>query len=461
MRIYNTKTRQKEEFVPITEGKVGIYVCGPTVYDYFHVGNARAFLISDVLRRFLMRKGYHVTYVQNFTDIDDRMIARAQRENTTVAALGQRLIQEYFIDAHALGIMDADVHPKATDHMQEIIGIIARLMEKGLAYEAGGDVYFSVQDYEDYGKLSGQVLEDLEAGARIEVDAQKKHPMDFALWKGKKENEPFWPSPWGEGRPGWHIECSAMSAKYLGDTFDIHCGGEDLIFPHHENECAQSQGVTGKPLANYWMHCRFINVNDMKMSKSKDNFFTVRDIGKEYDLEIVRLFLLSAHYRSPVNFSEELLQAQKISLERLYNAKESWQFVLGKAQAGTVTDAFIDICAASRKEFDAAMEDDLNTAGALGVLFTFLREANKAIVEGGGQESAKLALGVMQEFCDVLGLLKKEDEIPKEVRALLEKRQEARTNKDFVASDTLRAEIAAAGYLVEDTKQGQKIKPLR
>jgi len=321
MRLYNTLTRKKEEFVPLHKGEVRMYSCGPTVYNYFHIGNARPFIVFDTLRRYFEYKGYRVIFVQNFTDIDDKMINRAKEEGVTVKELGDRFIEEYFKDADNLGIKRATVHPRATEHVQDIIEFIKRLEEKGLAYEVEGDVYFDTSAFPDYGKLSGQNMEELEAGARIDVDEKKRNPMDFALWKAKKPGEPAWDSPWGPGRPGWHIECSVMAIKYLGETIDIHSGGQDLTFPHHENEIAQSEGATGKPFARYWLHNGYINVNNQKMSKSLGNFFTVRDIQKEFDLEVVRLFMLSAHYRSPVNFSRELLEQAQSALDRLYNAQ--------------------------------------------------------------------------------------------------------------------------------------------
>ena len=334
MQIYNSQSRRKETFVPLHEGKVGIYACGPTVYNYFHIGNARPFITFDVLRRYLEHKGYDVTFVQNFTDIDDKMIKRANEEGITVKELGERFIAEYFKDAQALGIRPATVHPKATEHIPQIIALVQRLIDNGHAYAVNGDVYYRVSSFPGYGKLSGQSVEDREMGAseRLDVETEKESPADFALWKAQKPGEPAWESPWGMGRPGWHIECSAMSMAYLGETFDIHCGGKDLLFPHHENEIAQSEGATGKPYVRYWMHNGFINVDNEKMSKSKGNFFTVRDIAKEYSLEAVRLFMLSAHYRSPINFSREQIEAANASLTRLYTARDQLLFLLKNAQ---------------------------------------------------------------------------------------------------------------------------------
>ncbi len=385
MKIYNTMTRQKEELVPVHEGEVRIYACGPTVYNFFHIGNARPFIIFDTLRRYLTHKGYKVTFVQNFTDIDDKLIRRAEEEHTTVEAIADHYIEEYFRDADALGVMRADVHPRATRHVGEIIRIIQKLIKNGYAYEAGGDVYFDTQAYPGYGKLSGQNLEDREAGARIEVDDVKRNPMDFALWKAQKPGEPAWKSPWGMGRPGWHIECSAMSMKYLGETFDIHCGGVDLIFPHHENEIAQSEGATGKPFAKYWMHNGHINVDNRKMSKSLGNFFTVREIAAEYDLEAVRMFMLSAQYRSPINFSRDLIEQAKASLERLYTARNNALFLLESAPERAMTPEEEAFAARGREalaRFDEAMDDDLNTADALGVIFDWARDMNVTLSAG-------------------------------------------------------------------------------
>ena len=384
MQIYNSMTRKKEPFVPLHEGKVGIYACGPTVYNFFHIGNARPFIVFDVLRRYLEYRGYEVTFVQNFTDIDDKMIRRANEEGVTVAEIAERYIAEYFTDAKALGIRPATVHPRATEHIPQIIALIQRLIDKGLAYESQGDVYYRVRAFPSYGCLCGQNLEDLESGARVSVDEVKEDPLDFALWKAQKPGEPAWESPWGMGRPGWHIECSAMSTTYLGETFDIHGGGKDLLFPHHENEIAQTSGATGKPYVRYWMHNGFINIDNEKMSKSKGNFFTVRDISREFDLEAVRLFMLSAHYRSPINFSRDLIEAAASSLERLYNARDQLQFLLTSAQDRTPDEgerAFMDECLRSEEKFIAAMDDDLNTADALAARAAALSRERQRLYE--------------------------------------------------------------------------------
>lgn len=465
MQIYNSMTRKKEDFKPIHEGKVGIYACGPTVYNYFHIGNARPFITFDVLRRQLEREGYQVTFVQNFTDIDDKMIRRANEEGITVKELADRFIAEYYVDAKALGIRPATVHPKATEHIGEIISLISRLIESGHAYAVpSGDVYYRVSAFPGYGKLSGQRTEDREMGAseRLNVETDKESPEDFALWKAKKPGEPFWDSPWGEGRPGWHIECSAMSMKYLGETFDIHCGGKDLLFPHHENEIAQSEGATGKPYVHYWMHNGFINVDNQKMSKSLNNFFTVRDIAKEYDLEAVRLFMLSAHYRSPINFSRDQIEAANASLNRLYTARNNLKFQTENGEDRPLNEtekAFTERLKGYEKRFDDAMDDDMNTADALGAIFELVKDANVSVGQGSSREAAKVALASLEAICDVLGILsKKEEELPAEIAAMVAERAEARKNKDWAKSDELRDKITKAGYILEDTKQGQKVR---
>ena len=465
MQIYNSLTRKKEEFKPVQEGKVGIYACGPTVYNYFHIGNARPFITFDVLRRQLEREGYDVTFVQNFTDIDDKMIRRANEEGITVKELADRFIREYFVDAQALGIRPATVHPKATEHIPEIINLISRLVENGHAYATpSGDVYYRVSAFPGYGKLSRQNVEDREMGAseRLDVETDKEAPADFALWKAQKPREPAWDSPWGKGRPGWHIECSAMSMKYLGDTFDIHCGGKDLLFPHHENEIAQSEGATGKPYVHYWMHNGFINVDNQKMSKSLNNFFTVRDISKEFDLEAVRLFMLSAHYRSPINFSREQIEAANASLTRLYTARDNLLFQRDNGEARPLNEkeeAFCQRLKEYEQKFDAAMDDDLNTADALGAIFELVKDANVEIQAGSAKEAASRALESLNAICGVLGILTREkDDLTDEVRSMVAERAEARKNKDWKRSDELRDAIRAAGYILEDTKQGQKVR---
>ena len=465
MYIYNSMTRKKELFQPLHEGKVGIYACGPTVYNFFHIGNARPFITFDVLRRQLEREGYEVTFVQNFTDIDDKMIRRANEEGITVKELGERFIGEYYKDAKALGIRPATVHPKATEHIAEIIALVQRLVDNGHAYPGkSGDVYYRVSAFPGYGKLSGQSVEDREMGAseRLDVETDKENPADFVLWKAQKPGEPAWESPWGMGRPGWHIECSAMSMKYLGETFDIHCGGKDLLFPHHENEIAQSEGATGKPFARYWMHNGFINVDNQKMSKSLGNFFTVRDIAKEYDLEAVRLFMLSAHYRSPINFSREQIAAAYASLTRLYTARDNMKHLLASAKDQPLTQEeadFLGRVKADEKRFDDAMDDDLNTADALGAIFELVKDANVSLNAGSSKAAVEGALGSLKALCDVLGILQKEeDALPEDIQRMVDERALARNNKDWKRSDELRDAIKAAGYILEDSREGQKVR---
>ncbi len=465
MQIYNSQSRRKEELIPLEEGKIRMYVCGPTVYNYIHIGNARPFIVFDVLRRYLEFRGYQVTFVQNFTDIDDKMIRRANEEGITVKELGDRFIEEYKKDAAALGIRPATIHPRATEHIGEIIRMVKQLQEKGYAYEVDGDVYFDVSRDPGYGKLSGQNLEDLEAGARVDVEDVKRNPADFALWKAAKPDEPSWKSPWGPGRPGWHIECSAMSRKYLGDTFDIHAGGKDLLFPHHENEVAQSECCTGKPFARYWMHNGFINIDNEKMSKSKGNFFTVRDILKEYDAEDIRMFMLSAHYRSPVNFSRDMMAQARASLQRLYTARDNMAFLLSHASEKEMSEnerELLKEAAAAEERFDAAMDDDMNTADAIGAVFDIVRAANTSL----NAESSKGAVGgmldAMQRLCGVLGLVVRpyEEAVPDEIKALADARARARSEKNWSESDRLRDEMKNRGWTVEDTPQGQKVKHL-
>ncbi len=461
LTIYNTKTRKKEAFVPLREGRVSMYACGPTVYDFFHIGNARAFTVFDTVRRYLAYRGYQVTMVQNFTDIDDKMIRRANAEGITVQDLAERFIAEYKTDAAALGIAPADIHPRATHHIPEMIALIERLLDKGVAYVAEDGVYFSVEDYPAYGQLSGRNLSDMEAGARIDVDEKKKNPMDFALWKMEKPGEPAWDAPWGRGRPGWHIECSAMSMKYLGETIDIHTGATDLIFPHHENEMAQSEAATGCTFVRYWVHNGFINIDNVKMSKSEGNFFTVRDIVGQYNPEAVRLFLLSAHYRSPINFTRELVQSATAALQRLHNARDTYQSLAASAPERPLSpadEAFMAALPKAREAFVTAMDDDFNTADALGAVYEFVREANRYL-PAAPKACAKAALALLGELCSVLGLFyRQQSDIPQEVLDMAEARQLARKARDFAEADRLRAAIAAAGFALEDTPQGPKLK---
>ncbi len=453
MKLFNTMTKTKEEFVPIEAGKAKIYACGPTVYDFFHIGNARPFIIFDTLRRYLEYKGFKVTFVQNFTDVDDKMIARAKKENVTLFSLGERFIAEYFKDAQALGIKEATVHPRATQHIEDIISLIQMIIKNGHAYQVGGDVYFDVGSFPGYGKLSGQSMDELLAGARIDVFEQKKNPGDFALWKAAKPGEVSWESPWGQGRPGWHIECSAMSMKYLGETIDIHAGGQDLIFPHHENEVAQSEAATGKPFAKYWMHNGYINVDNEKMSKSKGNFFTVRDISRKYDLKVVRLFMLSAHYRSPINFSEELIMQAASAMTRIKNFRDKLKHI---AKAGSTADSkkIAELIVLLKERFEQAMDDDLNTAEALGAVFEFLRDVNIELEKDGDAKGALKALEMLDTLLGVMGLEPENEEIPEEILELARQRKNAREKKDFAQADALRDKISALGYTIKDTPNG-------
>lgn len=460
MKLYNSLTRQKEEFKPMKPGEVKIYACGPTVYDFFHIGNARPFIVFDALRRYFEYCGYTVKFVQNFTDIDDKMIKRANEEGITVKELADRFIGEYEIDAKGLGIEEATVHPRATENIAEIIALVQKLIEEGYAYEVDGDVYYSTKKFDGYGKLSHQPLEDLEAGARISVDERKRDAMDFALWKTQKPGEPAWESPWGMGRPGWHIECSAMATKYLGETIDIHAGGKDLIFPHHENEIAQSEAASGKPFAHYWLHNGYINIDNVKMSKSKGNFFTVRDIVKEFDYEVIRFFMLSAHYRSPINFSRDLLAQAQTALERLYNCREKVEFFLENAADGgeAADSALTEAVGRIKDEFRAAMDDDINTAGALAALFDLSRTINSALdaAQQPSKQAAQLAHQTFMELASVLGVLQKreEDTLDSEVEALIAQRTEARKNKDFAAADAIRDKLTQMGIILKDTPNG-------
>ena len=463
MYIYNTMTRKKEELVPLVPGKISMYACGPTVYNFFHIGNARPFIVFDTLRRYLEYRGYQVTFVQNFTDIDDKMIKRANEEGVTVKELGDRFIKEYYQDADALFVKRASVNPRATEHIGDIIRLVKTLVEKGHAYPAAnGDVYFSVRSWPAYGKLSGQNIDDLENGARVDVSEEKRDPLDFALWKGAKPGEPSWPSPWGQGRPGWHIECSAMSMSILGESFDIHGGGQDLIFPHHENEIAQSEAATGKPFAHYWMHNGYINVDNQKMSKSLGNFFTVRDIAKEFDLEAVRLFMLSVQYRNPVNFSRELIQNAAAALERLRTAEDR---LLNAPKSETETEGekeFMDELEGFKNRFNEAMDDDLNTADATGVIFDLARACNTFVTVPRSAAALEKTLKVYKELTGVLGLLtgERKEEFPADVLEMLEKRQQARKDKNYALADEIRAALTAKGYAIEDTRQGAKLKKI-
>ena len=461
MKVYNTLTRKKEELVPITPGEIKIYACGPTVYNYIHIGNARPLCIFDILRRYLEYRGYNVKFVQNFTDIDDKIIRRANEEHVDFSEISERYIKEFWTDADGLNVRHATINPKATENIDAIIQIISTLIEKGYAYEAQGDVYFSTEKFKDYGKLSHQPLEDLEAGARIMVGEVKREPMDFAVWKAAKPGEPAWDSPWGKGRPGWHIECSAMNWRYLGDTIDIHCGGQDLIFPHHENEIAQSECFTGKPFAHYWMHNGYINVDNVKMSKSLGNFFTVRDVAEKYRYEPIRYLLISAQYRSPINYSTDIIEQCIAALNRLYTCRDSLDFELKNA-ADAEHDgdkAIIDGFDKYREQFISAMDDDLNTADAIASIFELVRDINtnvvgktpsKALVEG--------AIAMFDELTGVLGLVynRKTETLDSDVEALIEARTNARKEKNWAEADRIRDQLKEMGIVLEDTAQGVK-----
>ena len=461
MKVYNTLTRKKEELVPITPGEIKMYACGPTVYNYIHIGNARPLCIFDILRRYLEYRGYNVKFVQNFTDIDDKIIRRANEEHVDFSEISERYIKEFWTDADGLNVRHATINPKATENIDAIIQIISTLIEKGYAYEAQGDVYFSTEKFKDYGKLSHQPLEDLEAGARIMVGEVKREPMDFAVWKAAKPGEPAWDSPWGKGRPGWHIECSAMNWRYLGDTIDIHCGGQDLIFPHHENEIAQSECFTGKPFAHYWMHNGYINVDNVKMSKSLGNFFTVRDVAEKYGYEPIRYLLISAQYRSPINYSTDIIEQCISALNRLYTCRDSLDFELKNASDAEHDGdkAIIDGFNKYREQFISAMDDDLNTADAIASIFELVRDINtnvvgktpsKALVEG--------AIAMFDELTGVLGLVynRKTETLDSDVEALIEARTNARKEKNWAEADRIRDQLKEMGIVLEDTAQGVK-----
>lgn len=455
MKIFNTLTRQKDEFVPINNGEVKIYACGPTVYNYIHIGNARPLCVFDTLRRYLEWRGNKVDFVQNFTDIDDKLIKRANEENTTVPDVAERYIKEFWTDAKGLNIREATVHPRATENIEQIQNIIKTLIDKGYAYCSGGDVYYRAKKFAEYGKLSHQPLEELEAGARIDVTEIKEDPMDFCLWKAAKPGEPFWESPWGNGRPGWHIECSAMAGRYLGKTIDIHCGGLDLIFPHHENEIAQSEAANGCEFAHYWMHNGFINVDNHKMSKSLNNFFTVRDVAERYGYEPIRYMMISSQYRSPINYSAEVIEQAKNSLERLYTCRDNIDFALKNAAEGGEIPAFTE---QRKQEFIDAMEDDLNTADALAAVFMLVRDINTAISAGAGKKALEAFAEVFDELTGVLGLVynRRTETLDSEIEELINKRTEARKNKDFKTADEIRDKLKEMGIILEDTPQGVK-----
>ena len=465
MKIYNTLSRKKEDFVPMDPQDIKIYVCGPTVYNFFHIGNARPFVIFDTLRRYLEYRGNKVRFVQNFTDVDDKIINKAREEGVSPSEVSEKYIDEYYKDAACLNVRKATVHPKVTDNMNEIMDFVKLLIDKGFAYEIDGDVYFSTKRFAGYGKLSRQNLDELEAGARVEIEDRKEDPMDFALWKAQKtEDELAWDSPWGKGRPGWHIECSVMATKYLGETIDIHAGGQDLTFPHHENEIAQSEAATGKPFANYWMHNGYITIDNEKMSKSKGNFFTVRDILEDYEGEVMRFFLLSGHYRSPINFNREVMEQSKNGLTRMINAKNNLVYLIAHAEGGLSSEEAAQILdlAKFRDKFIAAMEDDLNTADAISAIFELIKDINTYSLPNSSREFGVQALALLNELTDVLGLLKDKEEsgIDPEIEALIAERQQARKDKNFARSDEIRDLLKARGIALEDTPSGIRIVKL-
>ncbi len=459
MKIYNTLTKKKEEFVPITPGKVGIYVCGPTVYNFIHIGNARPMIVFDTLRRYFEYKGMEVNYVSNFTDVDDKIIKKSIEEGVSAHEISERYIAECKKDMEGMNIKPATHHPKATEEIDGMIEMISTLIEKGYAYEKNGTVYFRTRECEGYGKLSKKNLDDLTAGIRIAVSDEKDDAMDFVLWKPKKEGEPFWTSPWGDGRPGWHIECSVMSKKYVGATIDIHAGGEDLVFPHHENEIAQSECCNGVTFANYWMHNAFLNIDNKKMSKSAGNFFTVREISEKYPLQIIRFFMLSAHYRSPLNFSDTLVEAAKAGLERILTAVDNIKTTIPNLAVEAVeTDAAnFAVLQALVDKYEAAMDDDLNTADAISAIFEIVKLANTTVKEGSKAYAEKL-LSTIEELCDVLGIIteKEEEILDADIEALIEERQAARKAKNFARADEIRDLLLEKGIVLKDTREGVK-----
>ena len=464
MKIYNTMTRQKEELQTITPNEVKIYACGPTVYNFIHIGNARPICVFDTFRRYLEYRGYKVTFVQNFTDIDDKIIKRANEENSDYLTVSEKYIAEYKKDAKGLNVREASVHPRATENVKQIIDMVKTLEEKGYAYSTEyGDVYFRTNRFKEYGKLSHQPLEDLEAGARIQIGETKEDPMDFALWKGAKPGEPAWESPWGKGRPGWHIECSTMAKRYLGETIDIHCGGQDLVFPHHENEIAQSECCNGVPFAHYWMHNGYINVDNKKMSKSLNNFFTVRDVAEKYGYEPIRYLMLSSHYRSPINYSVEIIEQCKSALERLYNCRDDLKLLMDNAPSGEKDgeDKIKDLLLTHKADFITAMDDDFNTSDGITALFELARDINSnvCVKTEPSKELCKFAYDLYMEIADVLGLLytEKEDKVEDDVRALIEKRNAARKSKNWAEADRIRDELKAKGITIKDTPNGTVI----
>ncbi|MDU1323399.1 MAG: cysteine--tRNA ligase [Clostridium botulinum] len=465
MKVYNTLTNKKEEFVTLVPGEVKMYVCGPTVYNFFHIGNARTFVVFDSIRRYLEYRGYKVKFIQNFTDIDDKMIKKANEEGTTVKELGDRFIKEYYKDADDLNIERATKNPRATEFMDEIIRFVSDLIEKGYAYEIDGDVYFSTKRFGDYGKLSGQNLEELQLGSRINVDERKKDPMDFAIWKSQKPGEPAWESPWGMGRPGWHIECSCMAYNLLGETIDIHAGGSDLSFPHHENEIAQSEARTGKQFAKYWLHSAFVNVNNQKMSKSLNNFFTAREILEKYDADVLRMFMLSGHYRTQINFSMELLDSTKAALDRLYNSINNLENLLDEVKNEELRDEELEYKNELQKykeKYIEKMDDDFNTADAISVIFDLIRDVNTNVTIESSKELVKYTLDLIRELGNPLGILQESTKasLEEEIEKLIEERQKARKEKNWALADKIRDNLKERGIVLEDTPQGVRWKQI-
>ena len=462
MKLYNTLTKKKEEFVPIEEGKVKMYVCGPTVYNFIHIGNARPMICFDTVRRYFEYKGYQVDYVSNFTDVDDKIINKSIEEGIPASEVAEKYIKECRKDMADLNIKPATKNPKATEEISGMIEMIQTLIDKGYAYEKSGTVYFRTRKFQGYGKLSKKNLDELEAGKRIAIEEQKEDAMDFVLWKPKKDGEPYWESPWGNGRPGWHIECSVMSKKYLGETIDIHAGGEDLVFPHHENEIAQSEAANGAEFAHYWLHNAFLNINNKKMSKSLGNFFTVREIGEKYDLQVLRFFMLSAHYRSPLNFSGDLMESSKNGLERIRTAYERLQGILSKTE-GELKDTEAEKKAKIQgyvEKFEEAMDDDFNTADAISAIFELVKFMNVELTEDSSKELAQCFEQNMKAMAEVLGIIleKKEEILDTEIEALIEERQAARKNKDFARADEIRDILLEKGIELKDTREGVQWK---
>ncbi len=459
MKVFNTMSREKEEFVPLDPNEVKIYACGPTVYNYIHIGNARPLCVFDVLRRYMEYRGYNVKFVQNFTDIDDKIINRANEEGTDYKTVSEKYIEEFWTDAKGLNVKEATVHPKATENIDEILNIIQTLVDKGYAYQAGNDVYFRTLKFKEYGKLSHQPIEDLESGARIALGDVKEDPLDFALWKGAKEGEPYWDSPFGKGRPGWHIECSAMNRRFLGKTIDIHCGGQDLIFPHHENEIAQSECANDAEFARYWMHNGYINVDNVKMSKSLGNFKTVREISNAYGYEVIRYLLISAHYRTPINYSIDIIEQCKNALTRLYTCRESLDFAISNAKSETLENdsELISQFNSRREQFISAMDDDLNTADGIAAVFELVKDINTLVLDKDVSKTAcEYAAKIFDELTDVLGILynKKNNSLDDEIEELIDQRNEARKNKDWATADKIRDDLKSRGIILKDTPNG-------